>query len=77
MQIVVAHGADVNNTGKDTCPVFLAACEIASQAEEACLSLLEKGADPNGKNEVRSRRLGGRQCTALGQNYNAHNVSFG
>ena len=52
MQIVIAHGADVNNASKDTCPVFLAACEIASQAESSCLSLLGKGADPNSKNEV-------------------------
>jgi len=53
MQIVIEHGADVNNTSNDTCPVFLAACEIASQAESSCLKLLEKGADPNSKTEVR------------------------
>ena len=52
MEIALEHGADVNNKTKDGVAVFLQACETAKDNEKVCLLMLEKGADPNSKNEV-------------------------
>ena len=52
LEIALKHGADVNNKSKEGMPVFLFACESANENEEACLSLLKKGANPKLKHEV-------------------------
>ena len=54
MEIVLAFGADVNNKSKEGQPVFLKACETAAENEAMCLMLLQKGADPNSKHDVRT-----------------------
>ncbi|XP_043552800.1 ankyrin repeat and EF-hand domain-containing protein 1a [Chiloscyllium plagiosum] len=54
LEISLAHGADVNNCSHDGKPVFLLACEQAAACTEMCLQILEKGADPNSKFEIRS-----------------------
>ena len=53
MQLVVDNGADVNNVAADSTPVFVAACDIGADTEHVCLKLLDMGADPNSKIEVR------------------------
>ena len=53
LEIALAHGADVNDISKEGIPVFLHACETAIQNEDMCLQMLQYGADPNSKNEVR------------------------
>ncbi|XP_076442386.1 ankyrin repeat and EF-hand domain-containing protein 1-like isoform X2 [Babylonia areolata] len=55
LELALQHGAMVNNTAKDGTPVFLLACETALENEEMCLTLLEKGADPNSKIEKSGR----------------------
>ena len=52
LELALQHGANVNNIAKDGTPVFLLACETAVENESMCLTLLEKGADPNCKVEV-------------------------
>lgn len=52
VDIALAYGADVNNKSKDGTPVLLKACETASENEQICLKLLNKGADPNSKHDV-------------------------
>ena len=52
LEIAVINGADPNNTNKDGIPVFLHSCETAMDNEEMCLLLIQKGADPNSKQEV-------------------------
>ena len=52
LEISLTYGADVNNKSKDGTPVFLKACDSASENEDMCLALLKKGADPNSKHEV-------------------------
>lgn len=44
--------ADVNNASANGLPVFLLACEQAQDCEGMCLSILERGADPNVTNQV-------------------------
>nr|KAF6421655.1 ankyrin repeat and EF-hand domain containing 1 [Rousettus aegyptiacus] len=45
--IALEHGADVNNSTYEGKPIFLKACEEAHDVKEVCLTLLEKGANPN------------------------------
>lgn len=52
LEIAVLHGAEVNNTDKQGIPVLLYACETATDNEEMCLLLIQKGAEPNSKQEV-------------------------
>lgn len=52
LEIAVEHGADPNNISMEGIPVLLYACETAIDNEEACIQLLQKGANPNGKQEV-------------------------
>lgn len=52
LEIAVENGADPNNISAEGIPVLLYACETATDNEEACIQLLEKGANPNGKQEV-------------------------
>jgi len=42
----------VNNTDKQGIPVLLHACETAMDNEDMCLLLIQKGAEPNSKQEV-------------------------
>lgn len=51
LEIAVEHGADPNNISMEGIPVLLYACETAIDNEEACIQLLQKGANPNGKQE--------------------------
>lgn len=46
------NGAEVNNTDKNGIPVLLFACETAMDNEDMCLLLIQKGAEPNSKQEV-------------------------
>ncbi|NXP48988.1 ANKE1 protein, partial [Heliornis fulica] len=55
MQIALDHGADVNNCTTDGKPVFLQACEEAHDIKEICLNLMERGANPNGRNPATGR----------------------
>ncbi|MEE6518256.1 hypothetical protein FKM82_029130 [Ascaphus truei] len=50
LHIVLEWGADVNNCTTDGIPVLLKACEEAQKCTEMCLSLLERGANPNALN---------------------------
>lgn len=52
LDIVLAHGANVNNTTDGGTPVLVMACEMAVENETMCLMLLEKGADPNARSSV-------------------------
>lgn len=56
LELALAQGANVNNIAKDGTPVFLLACETAVENELMCLTLLEKGANPNSKIEVKAER---------------------
>uniref|UniRef100_A0A8C5UWP0 Ankyrin repeat and EF-hand domain containing 1 n=1 Tax=Microcebus murinus TaxID=30608 RepID=A0A8C5UWP0_MICMU len=53
--IALKHGADVNNYSYEGKPVFLQACEEAHDIRELCLTLLEKGANPNAMNPATGR----------------------
>lgn len=50
--IALEHGADVNNCTYEGKPIFLRACEEAHDVKDVCLTLLEKGANPNAINTV-------------------------
>lgn len=52
LEIAVINGAEVNNTDKNGIPVLLFACETAMDNEDMCLLLIQKGAEPNSKQEV-------------------------
>jgi hypothetical protein len=52
LEIAVENGADPNNISAEGIPVLLYACETATDNEEACIQLLQKGANPNGKQDV-------------------------
>lgn len=54
LEIAVTNGAEVNNKSKEGIPVFMLASETATENEETCQLLLQKGADPNSKQEVSS-----------------------
>ena len=56
LELILEHGADVNNVNKEGTPVFTVACELAAEYQKLCLELLKKGADPNCADEVKSRR---------------------
>ncbi|TRY99825.1 hypothetical protein DNTS_014885 [Danionella cerebrum] len=51
LQEVLKGNVDVNNTSETGMPVFLLACEQAQDCEGMCLSILERGADPNATNK--------------------------
>ncbi|XP_033736173.1 ankyrin repeat and EF-hand domain-containing protein 1-like isoform X2 [Pecten maximus] len=51
LESAVLNGAEPNNVSREGIPVFMFACETAAENEDACLLLLEKGSDPNGKQE--------------------------
>ncbi|XP_053469679.1 ankyrin repeat and EF-hand domain-containing protein 1a isoform X2 [Ictalurus furcatus] len=55
LQVALNNMADVNNVSHAGIPLFLQACENARECEDMCLSLLEKGADPNSVNQVTGR----------------------
>ncbi|XP_060721049.1 ankyrin repeat and EF-hand domain-containing protein 1a [Tachysurus vachellii] len=55
LQVALNNMADVNNVSHAGMPLFLQACENARECEGMCLSLLEKGADPNSVNQVTGR----------------------
>ena len=46
------NGAEPNNVSKEGIPVLLHACESSMDNEDMCLLLIQKGADPNSKQEV-------------------------
>lgn len=52
LQVALTGNADVNNVSETGMPVFLLACEQAQDCEGMCLSILERGADPNATNQV-------------------------
>ena len=52
MELALEYNSDVNNKSKEGVAVFLQACETAKDNEKACLMMLEKGAEPNSKNDV-------------------------
>ncbi|CAH1262016.1 ANKEF1 [Branchiostoma lanceolatum] len=52
LEIALQHGAPVNNKAHDGKPVLTVACSTATENEEMCIKLLEKGADPNIKHEL-------------------------
>ncbi|KAB5539661.1 hypothetical protein PHYPO_G00091570 [Pangasianodon hypophthalmus] len=55
LQVALSNAADVNNVSHAGMPLFLQACENARECEGMCISLLEKGADPNSVNQVTGR----------------------
>ncbi|KAK3542632.1 hypothetical protein QTP86_031326 [Hemibagrus guttatus] len=55
LQVALNNTADVNNVSHAGTPIFLQACENARECEGMCLSLLEKGAEPNSVNQVTGR----------------------
>ena len=52
LEIAVMNGAEPNNVSKEGIPVLLHACESSMDNEDMCLLLIQKGADPNSKQEV-------------------------
>uniref|UniRef100_A0A8B9KA83 Ankyrin repeat and EF-hand domain containing 1a n=1 Tax=Astyanax mexicanus TaxID=7994 RepID=A0A8B9KA83_ASTMX len=58
LQAALNSMADVNNVSQAGVPLLMQACENALECEGMCLSLLERGADPNATNQVTG-------CTAL------------
>ncbi|KAL6477246.1 hypothetical protein MHYP_G00130810 [Metynnis hypsauchen] len=52
LQVALNSNANVNNISSAGKPVFLQACEHADQCENMCLSILERGADPNATDQV-------------------------
>lgn len=52
LQVALNGNADVNNVSETGMPVFLLACEQAQDCEGMCLSILDRGADPNATNQV-------------------------
>ncbi|XP_016354773.1 ankyrin repeat and EF-hand domain-containing protein 1 [Sinocyclocheilus anshuiensis] len=55
LQVALNGNADVNNVSETGMPVFLLACEQAQDCEGMCLSILERGADPNATNQETGR----------------------
>ncbi|KAM8775104.1 ankyrin repeat and EF-hand domain-containing protein 1 isoform 2-T3 [Rhynchonycteris naso] len=55
--IALEHGADVNNCAYDGTPIFFKACEQAHDIKETCLTILEKGANPNAINTSTGRTV--------------------
>ncbi|KAL1253882.1 hypothetical protein QQF64_016111 [Cirrhinus molitorella] len=55
LQVALNSNADVNNVSETGMPVFLLACEQAQDCEGMCLSILERGADPNATNQETGR----------------------
>ena len=53
LEMVLNHGANVNNVAADNTPVFVFACDTAADNEQMCITLLERGADPNLRIEVK------------------------
>ncbi|XP_032151316.1 ankyrin repeat and EF-hand domain-containing protein 1 [Sapajus apella] len=53
--IALEHGADFNNSTYEGKPIFLRACEEAHDVKDVCLTLLEKGANPNAINSSTGR----------------------
>ncbi|XP_056125405.1 ankyrin repeat and EF-hand domain-containing protein 1a isoform X2 [Rhinichthys klamathensis goyatoka] len=51
LQVALKGNIDVNNVSETGMPVFLLACEQAQDCEGMCLSILERGADPNATNQ--------------------------
>ncbi|XP_053565306.1 ankyrin repeat and EF-hand domain-containing protein 1 [Bombina bombina] len=55
LDIVLEHGADVNNCTANGIPILLAACECAQECKEMCLKLLQRGANPSAMNPSTGR----------------------
>ncbi|KAG7328057.1 hypothetical protein KOW79_008001 [Hemibagrus wyckioides] len=55
LQVALNSKADVNNVSNVGKPVFLLACENASECENICIRMLEGGADPNTADQVTGR----------------------
>ncbi|KAM4633768.1 ankyrin repeat and EF-hand domain-containing protein 1 [Polymixia lowei] len=51
LQVALENRADVNNVSLDGTPIFLLMCEKAEECAHMCLSLLDRGADPNAANQ--------------------------
>ena len=51
-KLIVENEADVNNCSRQGLPALVAACETANENEQLCLMMLERGADPNSKDQV-------------------------
>ncbi|XP_018590619.1 ankyrin repeat and EF-hand domain-containing protein 1 [Scleropages formosus] len=55
LQLALNGMADVNNVSLVGKPVFLQACEQAGDCESMCMSLLERGANPNATSQATGR----------------------
>ncbi|CAB1330540.1 unnamed protein product, partial [Coregonus sp. 'balchen'] len=55
LQVALNSKANVNNVSTAGTPIFLMACERAHDCENMCISILERGADPNATNEASGR----------------------
>ncbi|KAJ8410301.1 hypothetical protein AAFF_G00202820 [Aldrovandia affinis] len=55
LQVALDGMVDVNNVSATGQPVFLLACELAQDCASMCISILEKGADPNVANKATGR----------------------
>uniref|UniRef100_A0A4W4FS50 EF-hand domain-containing protein n=1 Tax=Electrophorus electricus TaxID=8005 RepID=A0A4W4FS50_ELEEL len=55
LQVVLNSKANVNNVSNAGKPVFLMACERATDCENICMSILERGADPNAMDQATGR----------------------
>ncbi|KAI4903603.1 hypothetical protein NFI96_013569 [Prochilodus magdalenae] len=55
LQVALNSHANVNNVSRAGKPVFLQACEHADECESMCLSILERGADPNATEQATGR----------------------
>ncbi|KAJ8271041.1 hypothetical protein GJAV_G00122110 [Gymnothorax javanicus] len=55
LQTALSSMADVNNVSVSGKPIFLMACEHAQDSERMCISILEKGADPNATDKTTGR----------------------
>ncbi|XP_076801547.1 ankyrin repeat and EF-hand domain-containing protein 1-like isoform X1 [Clavelina lepadiformis] len=64
LDIVLAHGADVNNTAESAKPVLVTACEQSLENETMCLMLLEKGAKADAVNKITGRSALSEACSS-------------
>ncbi|KAK1793099.1 hypothetical protein P4O66_011502 [Electrophorus voltai] len=56
LQVVLNSKANVNNVSNAGKPVFLMACERATDCENICMSILERGADPNAMDQPHPKK---------------------
>ncbi|KAI1897840.1 hypothetical protein AGOR_G00087410 [Albula goreensis] len=55
LQVALDSSADVNNVSAEGKPLLLLACELGQDCQSMCISILERGADPNAASKSTGR----------------------